>query len=725
MEGKRTLGATVNDVVLKLNLVETSTEWILMCESPSGGVVRRVPVPFTESELGTMLRDVETSIMRSYSKVVARRAVSPEKTALRFGERLVEVLLSEEPRMLFEECRRLAKERGSEMRVLLETDGDTVSQIPWEFAVDPRIRDDYLALRLSFARHLRIASPTPPLAVKPPLRVLGVHAQPSDRDRLDVEQERESVAALGSVSSDQVQVTWLEGDRWRDLSQALGQGGWHILHFIGHGGFDTETDSGFLELSDDDGAALQVGATRIGRAAARSGDLRLVVLNACESASTGGAGAFSSTAAKFMQEGIPAVVAMQYEITDPAALAFAAGFYESLARGNQVDHAVTEAREIVRVSQNSLEWATPVLFLASNESRLFDVTEAPAQPSTAWKDDLIHRLPETAPDQAPPPSSSVPQPRKPAPPPPEPSVPALDRLAAIGPLVPCRQMALGPGELVALACNDGSVRVWSLRRGRWASQCTLPRGIHPTLLAWSPWQRHIASAQDDGTVVVWDLEKEVALRVLRPAVPAVASLAFSASGEWLSVVGADRTVHLFDAKGVDRRQMQIPASMDAPTGWGLTSQRVGPCAFAPGDRHLVVASNNGPVVRLDVRGQITESWPHQQEVRGLAVTPERLVTCSIDARIRFWDWEGNLVSRQHAAGAEHVCFAPDGRSVVTASAERRLEHWSADGTDLATASLAGRPVGVGVGGGFIVSATEDGVLETWALRAPVAQGVGV
>ena len=204
-------------------------------------------------------------------------------------------------------------------------------------------------------------------------------------------------------------MTWLEGDRWSDLSEALGQGGWHILHFIGHGGFDAETDSGFLELSDDDGAALPVGATRIGRAAARSGDLRLVVLNACESASTGGAGAFSSTAAKFMQEGIPAVVAMQYEITDPAALAFAAGFYESLARGNPVDHAVTKAREIVRVSQNSLEWATPVLFLASDESRLFDVTEAPAQPSTAWKDDLIHRLPETAPDQAPPPSSSVPR----------------------------------------------------------------------------------------------------------------------------------------------------------------------------------------------------------------------------------------------------------------------------------------------------------------------------
>ena len=65
----------MNDVVLKLNLVETSTEWILMCESPSGGVTTRVPVPFTEAELGSVLHDVETSLIRSYSKVLTRRAL--------------------------------------------------------------------------------------------------------------------------------------------------------------------------------------------------------------------------------------------------------------------------------------------------------------------------------------------------------------------------------------------------------------------------------------------------------------------------------------------------------------------------------------------------------------------------------------------------------------------------------------------------------------------------
>ena len=518
----------MNDVVLKLNLVETSTEWILMCESPSGGVTTRVPLPFTQDELSSALHEVETSIIRSYSKVLTRRTASPEKTALQFGGRLAEVLLSDDTRVLFEECRRMARAQGGRMRVLLETDGATVSQIPWEFAVDPRVKDDYLALRISFARHLRVSAPVPALAVKPPLRVLGVHAHPSDRPELDAAAEQESVAALGSVSSDLVQVTWLKGDRWSDLSDALSQGGWHILHFIGHGGYDEELGSGFLELSDDQGAALRVGAARIGAVAAQTGDLRLVVLNACESA-TSGAGAFSSTAAKLMREGIPAVVAMQYEITDPAALAFAAGFYETLARGTAVDQAVTKGREIVRITQNSLEWATPVLFLASDEAQLFDV-QASKTEDGAWDTTLIEKLPKAAPAPTPPAVAPTPAPEPvrrsaPATPPPkraEHHLPAIEQLSATEPLAPCRQIVLGPGDLVAMACTDGSVRAWSLRRSDWASRCLLPRGIQPTALSWSPWPRHVASAQDDGTVVVWDLEKEVPLHVLRPSVTGVA-----------------------------------------------------------------------------------------------------------------------------------------------------------------------------------------------------------
>jgi CHAT domain-containing protein len=83
--------------------------------------------------------------------------------------------------------------------------------------------------------------------------------------------------------------------------------------------------------------------------------LRLVVLNACESAVSSAEGVFTSTAAKLVREGVPAVVAMQYEITDDAALVFASSFYGQIARGEALDRAVTRARESVKMTNRSLE----------------------------------------------------------------------------------------------------------------------------------------------------------------------------------------------------------------------------------------------------------------------------------------------------------------------------------------------------------------------------------
>ena len=377
-----------------------------------------------------------------------------------------------------------------------------------------------------------------------------------------------------------------------------------------------------------------------------------------------------------MREGIPAVVAMQYEITDDAALAFAAGFYEALARGKPVDQAVTKAREIVRVTQNSLEWATPVLFLASDETRLFEIAtpEAPAavadpspqapsyggsqgqhpgpaqpvpfsqQPAPAssetesdasWKTGLVGRLNgllggREAESSTPPgfdhpgapgrqrtshragtaqPPAQAPAERQPAKPAPrlDPDTPRIQRLDATAPLGECRSAALGPRHLLAMAGRDGSVRAWDVRAGRMASHCRLRQGVQPVSLAWSPWPRHVATAQDDGTVVVWDLEREVPLRLLRPDCAKVASMAFSASGRWLVVVGQDRSLQVFDAQGRTRRRGRLPATPGAVT-WGSADQRVGPTAFAP-DGHLVVAANNGAVVKVDAQGSLISSWP--------------------------------------------------------------------------------------------------------------------
>jgi hypothetical protein len=96
------------------------------------------------------------------------------------------------------------------------------------------------------------------------------------------------------------------------------------------------------------------------------------LLNACEGARSSLRDIFSSTAATLVRRGVPAVLAMQNEITDFAAVELARAFYAALADGLPVDAAVAEARKHVSsLAVNSVEWGTPVLFMRAPDGILF------------------------------------------------------------------------------------------------------------------------------------------------------------------------------------------------------------------------------------------------------------------------------------------------------------------------------------------------------------------
>ena len=107
--------------------------------------------------------------------------------------------------------------------------------------------------------------------------------------------------------------------------------------------------------------------------------LRLVVLNACEGARSARDDPFGGVAQALVRQGIPAVIAMQFEISDPAALVFSQSFYQAIADGLPVDVATLEARRAMFAEGNEIEWATPVLYLRSPDGRVF--TRARRKPS--------------------------------------------------------------------------------------------------------------------------------------------------------------------------------------------------------------------------------------------------------------------------------------------------------------------------------------------------------
>jgi tetratricopeptide (TPR) repeat protein len=205
-------------------------------------------------------------------------------------------------------------------------------------------------------------------------------ARPGDRDALQGDEEQRRLrTALDDLERDGlVELSWVAGQTYRDLEDAMDQGPWHIFHFIGHGGFDQATGEGTIALASDEGRTDLVGAEDLSRLLGDHYALRLVVLNACDTGRASALDSFSSTAGALVRRGIPAVVAMQFEITDPAAIQFARTFYENVAKGLPVDTSVMRTRRQLRRSKrDTLEWGTPVLYLRSPDGRIFNPTATP------------------------------------------------------------------------------------------------------------------------------------------------------------------------------------------------------------------------------------------------------------------------------------------------------------------------------------------------------------
>jgi CHAT domain-containing protein len=117
-------------------------------------------------------------------------------------------------------------------------------------------------------------------------------------------------------------VHWLPDATRRASQGALRRGPRHIFHFVGRGGFDSNTDEGLIAIVDEKGVTFRLAVTELARLLGDNYPQRLAVLNACEGARGISHDPFSSIAATLVRRGTPAVVAMQHEITDRAGIEF-------------------------------------------------------------------------------------------------------------------------------------------------------------------------------------------------------------------------------------------------------------------------------------------------------------------------------------------------------------------------------------------------------------------
>jgi tetratricopeptide (TPR) repeat protein len=275
-----------------------------------------------------------------------------------------------------------AARRGEPLRIVLRLRAPELAGLPWETLFDSEVRE-YLCQREPVVRYVETAQAEAPLRVESRLRVLGFVAAPRDLPGLDVAEERRRLTdALAGLGNSSVDLVWAQGGSWPELQQQLGSGPWHVLHFVGHGGVDPSGEGGVLWLEDErTRLATSVSAARFQRLLHSARPVpRLVVLNSCQTGEAAADDLLSSTAAALVSSGVSACVAMQFAISDPAALAFARGFYQALARSEPIDEAVRLGRiAIDGTGEHTLEWLTPVLYLRTGDTRLFAISAQQAE----------------------------------------------------------------------------------------------------------------------------------------------------------------------------------------------------------------------------------------------------------------------------------------------------------------------------------------------------------
>jgi hypothetical protein len=191
------------------------------------------------------------------------------------------------------------------------------------------------------------------------------------------------------------------------LQQKLRQNVYHIFHFIGHGTVDDDTQQGALLFENDDGSGQLVDSRLLNTLLYDEKTLRLVVLNACQGGQTWAKNPFGGVAQGLVQQSIPAVVAMQFPVTDAAAIAFSQGFYGALADFSPVDMAISEARKAMFFAGSAVEWGTPVLYLRAADAQIFSPTNA-GTPSQGVTPAPIPAAAPAQPTAAP--ATSLPQP---------------------------------------------------------------------------------------------------------------------------------------------------------------------------------------------------------------------------------------------------------------------------------------------------------------------------
>jgi CHAT domain len=308
------------------------------------------------------------------------------KQARALGEALFNTLFDDRLGQKFIDFYYEVVQKGKQLlRVELDIDErelPEVAALPWEFMCLPE-RENLGELwlgtdpNLVFARRRSQWNPAEPIQLKPgeKLRIALAIAAPRGLNSVKYEEVQTVLEELAEKHSDRIELLPVVNPATPDAIDEILEQEPHIFHFIGHGRLENEEGEkvGQIALVKEIlNTASWVDAGFFGGLfnTHRPG---VVLLQACETGMSSASQAFVGVASKIVQQNVPVVVAMQYEIINATALQFSCKFYERLAKENPVDIAAQNGRRTLALDSQyrNRSFATPVVFMRVQDGYLF------------------------------------------------------------------------------------------------------------------------------------------------------------------------------------------------------------------------------------------------------------------------------------------------------------------------------------------------------------------
>ena len=295
----------------------------------------------------------------------------------------------------YAEARAISEDKSTPLRVrlLIGPSAPELNNLYWETLRDPESKRSLGASQnILFSRYLSSMDwRSVRLRPKSSLRALVVIANPSDLadgfQPINVEAEYGRVkASLGSIP-----VTRLPDDKRRaslnNILACLNEVNYDLLYLVCHGAL--VKDEPRLWLEDDEGKTDRVaGIDLTSRLSELAEHPRLAVLASCQSAGKDAGAALTGLGPRLAQAGIPAVIAMQGNISMETVAQFMPVFFKELQKDGQIDRALAVARGAVNDRPDG--WM-PALFMRLKSGRIWYIPSF-GGPTDEDEEDIWRRL---------------------------------------------------------------------------------------------------------------------------------------------------------------------------------------------------------------------------------------------------------------------------------------------------------------------------------------------